>query len=171
MTAPGRRSRAEAARSATPEDVAGAPKAMRRARVPVGATALAVRLFESPGREVQRALRPPWPQWMKQLYALERFGDPAVDPDRGAVSLGAAVGAVGDRLAHRLGVIAWLVTALEESGWELALCGDHVVAHRIATPEVARRQLERDGIYGPLTHVCDLDDDGLPLLLEHHQLR
>jgi hypothetical protein len=151
----------------TPEKAtAAAVAATRRAHVPDGSTVIPIRLFDAPDLEVQRALSPPWPHWMKQLYALQRMGSPDVDPDSGEVPLGSAIRAVSSRLHHRLELIAWVVGALSESGWECVVSHGHVLAHRAIEPSTARDELEREGVYGPMTNVCPLDEHGRPLMLE-----
>lgn len=144
--------------------------AARAARIPVGATAIAVRLFASAGVEVESALRPPWPHWMRRRYELERLADAGVDTGAGEVPLHAAIATAADRVHHRLGIISWVAGALEQTGWELLLVDDHVVAHKVIDPGFARLRLERDGILGPLTNVSELGADGQPLLFTHAEL-
>jgi len=138
------------------------------AHLPRGAVALRLHLFERPSRELERALHPPWPRWMRRLYELERYSGGA-DPD-GEVSLGAAITAVATRLRHRLELLAWCVGALEEIGWEVSLDGDDVIASKVTLPELARAELEEHGIYGPMAKVCDLDERGLPRIVERWEV-
>jgi hypothetical protein len=132
---------------------------------PRGAVVVRLHLFRSPAEEVAGALRPPWPRWMRRLYELERLSG-AAEPGEGEVSLSAAVAAVGTRLGHRLELVSWCVGALEEIGWEVAMDGDDVVASKVTLPELARIELEEHGIYGPMSNVCDLDERGLPRIVE-----
>ena len=145
--------------------VAEARAAVREAGVPRHRVAIPIRLFESPDVEVQRALTPPWPRWMKRLYALERLGDVEVAPEREEIPLGTALRAVSTRMHHRLELVAWVVGALQESGWECVVASGHVVAWRDLDEATAREALELDGIYGPMTNVSTLDEGGLPLIL------
>jgi hypothetical protein len=133
--------------------------------LPRGAVAVRMHLFSSPAHEVERALEPPWPRWMRRLYELERLSG-ATAPDAGEVSLSAAISAVATRLRHRLELVAWCAGAMEEIGWEVSMEGDDVVAAKVTLPELARAELETHGIYGPLGNVCDLDARGLPRLIE-----
>ena len=145
--------------------VAEARAAVREAGVPRHRVAIPIRLFEAPDVEVQRALTPPWPRWMTRLYALEGLGDVEVDPEHEEIPLGSALRAVSSRMHHRLELVAWVVGALQESGWECALAAGHVVAWRDLDEATAREALELDGIYGPMTNVSTLDERGLPLIL------
>jgi hypothetical protein len=136
--------------------------------LPLGAVAVRMHLFAPPSTELMLALQPPWPRWMRRLYELERLSG-AADPAEGEVALSAAVSAVATRLKHRLDIVAWCVAALEEIGWEVALDGEDLVATKVLLPELARAELEAHGINGPLTHVSDLDEHGVPRLLERWQ--
>lgn len=137
---------------------------MSGGQVPRGAVVVRMHLYRSPAEEVTRALKPPWPRWMRRLYELERFSAP-VAPDQGEVSLSAAISAVGTRLRHRLELVSWCAGALAEIGWEVAMDGDDVVAAKVTLPELARAELEEHGIYGPMGTVCDLDEHGLPRIV------
>jgi hypothetical protein len=44
--------------------------------------------------------------------------------------------------------------------------GDDVVASKVTLPELARMELADHGIDGPMTKVCDLDERGLPRIVE-----
>jgi hypothetical protein len=133
--------------------------------LPRGAVALRIRPFGPPSEELANALHPPWPRWMRRLYDVERYGTD-IDPSEGETSLSGAVTALATRMKHRLELISWCAAALEEIGWELALDGDDIVASKVTLPELARQELEDHGIYGPLTHVSELDDHGFPRLVE-----
>jgi hypothetical protein len=138
---------------------------MTTSGLPRGAVAIRLHMYGSPSHEVERALRPPWPRWMRRLYELERYGGGA-SPEEGEVSMSAAIGAVATRLGHRLELLAWCVSALEQIGWEVTMDGDDVVASKVTLPELAREELEEHGIYGPMSKVCDLDERGLPRIVE-----
>ena len=133
--------------------------------LPRGAVAVRLHLFTSPGVEVERALKPPWPRWMLRLYELEKLTGGA-HPEEGEISLSAAISAVATRLSHRLELVSWCAAALEEIGWEVYMDGDDVVASKVTLPELARAEMEDNGISGPLSTVCDLDEHGLPRLVE-----
>ena len=141
---------------------------MSETQIPLGAVAVRMRMYAAPAVEIERALKPPWPRWMRRLYELERLGGAAA-PEQGEVSLSAAIAAVGTRLRHRIELISWCAAALEETGWEVAVDGDDVVAAKVTLPELARQELEDHGIYGPLSNVCELDEHGLPRLVERWQ--
>ncbi len=138
---------------------------MTRHALPRGAVAVRLHMYRSPSEEVAGALHPPWPRWMRRLYELERYSG-AADPGEGEVSMSAAIGAVGTRLGHRLELLSWCVAALEEIGWDVAMDGDDVVASKVTLPELARAELENHGIYGPMSKVCELDENGLPRIIE-----
>jgi hypothetical protein len=137
--------------------------------LPLGAVAVRMQMYASPSVEIEHALKPPWPRWMKRLYELERLAGAAA-PEQGEVSLSAAIAAVGTRLGHRIELISWCAAALEEIGWEVAVDGEAVVASKVTLPELARQELEDHGIYGPLTNVCELDEHGLPRLVERWEM-
>lgn len=138
---------------------------MSHVHLPLGAVAVRIQAYGSVSEELAGALQPPWPRWMRRLYDVEHHGG-AADPSEGQVSLSAAVTALATRMKHRLELIAWCASALEELGWELAVDGDVIVASKVTLPELARQELEDHGIYGPLTHVCELDDRGFPRIVE-----
>lgn len=142
---------------------------MTATHLPRGAVAVRMHMYDSPSREIARALRPPWPRWMRRLYELERRAGGA-SPEEGEVSMSAAVGAVGARIGHRIELLAWCVSALEEIGWEVAMDGDDVVASKVTLPELARAELEEHGIDGPMSSVCDLDDRGRPRIIERWEM-
>lgn len=134
-------------------------------RLPRGAVALRITLYNPPSEELAAALHPPWPRWMRRLYDVERYGGGAA-PAEGEASLSAACTALATRMKHRLDLIAWCAEALAEIGWSLAVDGDVVVASKVTLPELAVQELEDHGIWGPLTHVSELDDRGFPRLVE-----
>lgn len=138
---------------------------MSDVRLPRGAVALRITLYGSPSEELAGALHPPWPRWMRRLYDVEHHGGAAA-PGEGEVTLSAAVTALATRMKHRLEMIAWCASALEEIGWELAVDGEVVVASKVTLPELAVQELEDHGIYGPLTSVCELDARGFPRIVE-----
>lgn len=138
---------------------------MSEMRLPLGAVAVRMHVYAPAGDEIARALKPPWPRWMRRFYELEQRGG-AASPDEGEASLSAALAALATRLKHRLDLLSWCASALEEIGWEVAVDGDDVVASKVTLPELARAELEEHGIYGPLTHVCELDEQGLPRIIE-----
>jgi hypothetical protein len=138
---------------------------MSELHLPLGAVAVRMHLFAMPSQEIMHALKPPWPRWMRRLYELEKLSG-AANPEEGEVSLSAAVSAVGTRLRHRLEIVSWCVAALEEIGWDVAVDGEDLVASKVTLPELARAELDEHGIYGPLSHVSELDEHGLPRLVE-----
>jgi hypothetical protein len=140
-----------------------------RHALPLGAVALRIHLFFPPAREVEQALEPPWPRWMRRFYELERRGGGA-EPEEGDVSLSAAIAALATRMKHRLDLVSWCVGALEEIGWEVAMDGDDVIASKVTLPELARAELREHGIDGPISKVCELDDRGLPRLVERWEM-
>ena len=138
--------------------------------LPHGAVAIRLHMFMSPSHEVERALQPPWPRWMRRLYELERLSGGAA-PEEAEVAMSAAIGAVATRLRHRLELLSWCVGALEEIGWEVAMDGDDVLATKVTLPQLAREALEEHGIFGPMSKVCDLDEQGLPRIVERWETR
>jgi hypothetical protein len=141
-----------------------------RVDMPRGAVAIRLHMYRRPSHEVERALQPPWPRWMRRLYELERYTG-AADPTEGEVSMSAAIAAVGTRLGYRLELLAWCVAALEQIGWDVSMDGDQVLATKVTLPELARAELEEHGIYGPMSNVCDLDEHGLPRIVERWETR
>ena len=141
---------------------------MRELHIRHGAIAVRLRLFESPAEEMSRTLTPPWPTWMRRLYEMQSMAD-RTSPGNGveAVTMAAAVHALAERLRHRLDLVAFVVGALEDAGWEPVMDGDEVVASKVIPPAVALEELEEAGILGPMTKVCELDATGLPRL--HHR--
>jgi hypothetical protein len=130
--------------------------------LPPGTVAMRVRLFESQEREMARAVTAPWPAWMERLYALESLAMRTPDPSGEVVSLGVAVSGLGERLHYRLRVVAFAVSAMEELGWRAEMDENGILLFKEASPDEARDELERAGVYGPLCKVCILDQRGLP---------
>jgi hypothetical protein len=109
-------------------------------------------------------LRPPWPRSLKRLYELAGMAEPEIDVGSGDITVSAAVLAVREELAHRLDLLAFVVSGLEKLGWDIRLEGDDIVATAGLSPESAREQLEDRGITGPMCVVADLDDTGWPVI-------
>lgn len=130
--------------------------------LPPGTVAIRVRLFESQAREMARAVTAPWPAWMERLYALESLALRTPDPSGEVASLGVAVSGLGERLHYRLEVVAFAVTAMEELGWRAEMDENGILLLKETSPDGARDELERAGVYGPLCKVCILDERGLP---------
>ena len=82
----------------------------------------------------------------------------------GGVALSDAIVALRAELSHRLDLLAFVVSGLEELGWDIRLQGQDVVATTNLSPESAREQLEDRGITGPMCVVADLDDTGWPVI-------
>lgn len=123
---------------------------------------VALRIFRSPSAELLRTLKPPWPRSLERLYELEQASSPAIDVRKGVVTVGAAVSALKEEIAQHLDVLAFVVSALEELGWNVRLEGEALLARAELTPAEARDQLEDHGIAGPMCLVADLDDSGWP---------
>lgn len=133
-------------------------------RPKLGSVVLRVRLFDPAEEEIGRVCEPPWPRTIRRLYELEGIGDVDVQPEVGEITVGAAIGAVGTLLHHRLTLIAWAVSAMEELGWSAGLEGADVLMSKVVLPELALEELDDHGILGPLCHVCELDERGMPVL-------
>ena len=133
-------------------------------RVPIGAVALRIPMFQSARDELRSAVAPPWPQWMRDLYALEQAQDEKIDVDAERTTVPAAVGALSTRLRQRLELIASVAGGLERAGWSLHIEGDALVATRVVNPRHALELLEDAGLAGPLCAVADIDDTGWPRL-------
>lgn len=84
--------------------------------------------------------------------------------DGGDVALSDAIVSLRAELSHRLDLLAFVVSGLEELGWDIRLEGEDIVATASLSPEEAREQLEDFGITGPLCVVADLDDTGWPVI-------
>ena len=98
-------------------------------------------VFESPSAELMRRL------------------------NAGDLSLSAAIVALREELSHRLDLLAFVVSGLEEIGWDVRLQGEDLVATAALTPERARAELEERGITGPMCVVADLDETGWPTIV------
>ncbi len=129
-----------------------------------GHVAVRMQLFQPPGAELRDVIRPPWPQWMERLYSLEERQDPKMDVDAAVITPSAAVSALSERLRSRLVLLSWTLGVLQELGWEIVADGDSLVASCAMTPDDARASLERAGVAGALCRVCDIDDEGWPVL-------
>lgn len=127
-----------------------------------GMTAVRLHLFDEPGEELARALKPPWPRWMRRLYELEESSNEAIDTGHAEVTASAATSAVSEALRHRLDLVAFVAAVLEGLGWEIELRGNDLVATARMTPYEARRVLEDEGVAGPMCAVCDMDEAGWP---------
>jgi hypothetical protein len=136
-------------------------------RLRLGACAVRLRLFGTVEEELKSALHPPWPQWMRRLYGL----DPDSSARPGDVTIGAALGAVAERLNKRVELASWVVGATEELGWRAEMDGEHLLISKVITPEGALEELDEAGIAGPMSAICDLDDRGRPRMYEGHALR
>ena len=66
----------------------------RTVRIPVGAVAMRIPIFDSAHEELRSAIEPPWPQWMRDLYALEEAQDEGIDADADETTVPAALGAL-----------------------------------------------------------------------------
>lgn len=133
-------------------------------KIPVGGLALRIRLFDDAGRELRAAVEPPWPTDLRRFYGLDEAADPGIDTEREVTTVSAAIGALSERIKHRLETAAFAVRGLQELGWEITLDGDVIIATTIANPQHARELLDSHGLAGALTSVCDLDDEGWPRL-------
>ncbi len=133
-------------------------------RIPVGAVAMRIPIFESAHEELRSAIEPPWPRWMRDLYGLEEGQDEGIDAAAGDTTVPAALGALSSRLRQRLELIASVAGGLQRQGWTLDIDGDSLVASRVANRRHALEMLEEAGLAGPLCAVADLDDSGWPRL-------
>ena len=131
-------------------------------RLRLGACAVRLRLFGTVDEELKNALHPPWPQWMRRLYGL----DLDASPQPGEVSIGAALGAVAERLKKRVELASWVVGAMEEIGWHTDMDGEHLLVSKVIAPELALAELEEAGIAGPMSTICDLDARGRPRMYQ-----
>jgi hypothetical protein len=133
-------------------------------RIPVGGVAMRIPIFGSAHEELRSAIQPPWPQWMRDLYALEEARDEGIDAGAERTTVPAALGALASRLRQRLELIASVASGLERQGWSLDVDGDALVASRVINPRHALEMLENAGLAGPLCAVADLDESGWPRL-------
>ena len=103
------------------------------------------------------------------LLMLHVFESPSAELthrlEGGDTTLSTAIVALRAELSHRLDLLAFVASGLEELGWDIRLQGQDVVATAALSPESAREQLEDRGITGPLCVVADLDDTGWPVIL------
>jgi len=106
------------------------------------------------------------------IIRLHMFDAPHVElahslhsDDEESVTVSAALKHMQERMNHRLGVLTFVVGALEELGWEVRLDGEALTATAHMSPAQAREVLEAAGVAGPMTAVTDIGDDGWPLLL------
>lgn len=129
-----------------------------------GHVAVRLHLFQPAGEELRDVVTPPWPQWIQRLYKLEESEDPGVDVAAAAITPSAAVSALSEHLRNRLVLVSWTLGVLQELGWEISQDGDTLIASFETTPEVARASLERAGVAGAMCRLCDIDEDGWPLL-------
>ena len=107
---------------------------------PVRGSMVVLHVFESPSAELTRKLQ------------------------AGDVRLSDAVVTLRQELSHRLDLLAFAASGLEELGWDVRLAGEDILATSGLRPEEAREQLEDNGITGPMCVVCDLDDTGWPVI-------
>jgi hypothetical protein len=135
-------------------------------RIPVGAVAMRIPIFDSANEELRSAIETPWPRWMRDLYGLEEAQDEGIDTDAEKTTVPAALGALSSRLRQRLELIASVAGGLQRQGWSLDIDGDVLVASRVVNPRHALEMLEDAGLAGPLCAVADLDDSGWPMLYD-----
>jgi len=83
--------------------------------------------------------------------------------------VGTAVSALGERLHHRLQIVAFAVTAMEELGWTAEVDEEGILLRKTSSRVAAVDELERAGVYGPLCKVCILDERGTPWVGEGSQ--
>ena len=129
-----------------------------------GHVAVRLRLFQSAGDELRDVMTPPWPQWIQRLYAIEEHQDPGIDVDVPVITPSAAVSALSERLRNRLVLVSWALGVLQELGWDITQEGDSLIASFETTPDAARASLERAEVAGAMCRVCDIDEEGWPLL-------
>lgn len=132
----------------------------------LGQVAIVIQPLRPLAEELPGILQPPWPSWVRELYGLEALEDPRIDVADNQTSLAAAMGALSTALHHRLQLIAWVLASLADLHWDIRLQDDRVVATRVLTPQSAREELDEAGVLGPMSKVCDLDEDGFPRLWE-----
>lgn len=102
------------------------------------------------------------------VVTLHVFGSPSAELmhrlEGGDDTLSNAIVTLRAELSHRLDLLAFVVSGLEELGWDIRLEGQDIVATAALSPESAQEQLEDRGITGPLCVVADLDDAGWPVI-------
>ncbi|MHB8719681.1 MAG: hypothetical protein ACYDAC_12455 [Candidatus Dormibacteria bacterium] len=126
--------------------------------------ALRIPIFESAHEELRDAVQPPWPRWMRELYALEEKQDSGIAASEGVTTIPAALGALASRIRQRLELLASVAGGLEKDGWTLHIEGNALLATRVVTPQLAREQLEASQLSGPLCAIADMDESGWPKL-------
>jgi hypothetical protein len=129
-----------------------------------------MRLFGTAEQELEAAVTPPWPQWMRRLYEVYALQSSRVDAAKGEVGVGTALAAVKERIAHRLGAVGFACAHLEELGWEMAASGADVIAYRVTAAGAAREALDAHQLTGALMAVADLDEQGRVRLYEPWEL-
>jgi hypothetical protein len=139
-------------------------------QLPIGSVALRMRLFGPADHELAETMAPPWPVWMRHLYELHALQSSHVDVVTGEVPVSAALAALQAHLAHRLGMIGFICSHLEEMGWEVGLDGPDLIAHRVTAPGMAREALAASHLESALLAVGDVDERGLVRLYEPWEL-
>jgi hypothetical protein len=139
-------------------------------RLPTGSIAIRMRLFGPADEELAATLAPPWPVWMRHLYELHALQSSHVDVVTGEVAVSAALAALQTHLAHRLGMIGFVCSHLEEMGWEIAMSGPDLIVHRVTTPGMAREALQTGHLESAVLAVGDVDERGLVRLYEPWEL-
>jgi hypothetical protein len=129
-----------------------------------------MRLFGSADEELAATLAPPWPVWMRHLYELHALQSSHVDVVTGEVPVSAALAALQAHLAHRLGMIAFVCSHLEEMGWEISLTGSDLIVHRVTVLGMAREALAATHLESALLAVGDVDERGLIRFYEPWEL-
>lgn len=128
----------------------------------VSGCVVVLHIFDTPSAELLRTLKPPWPRSLRRLYELAHMAQPEIDVESGVTTLSTAITAVRAELAHRLDLLAFVVSGLEDLGWDLQLEREDIVATAALTPAAAREQVEDRGLTGAMCVVADLDDTGWP---------
>ncbi|MGD1053969.1 MAG: hypothetical protein ABR950_09105 [Candidatus Dormibacteria bacterium] len=139
-------------------------------RPPLGSVALRMHIFGPADQELAATMAPPWPVWMRHLYELHALQSSHVDVIAGEVPVSAALAALQSHLAHRLGMIGFVCSHLEEMGWEISLTGPDLVAHRVTAPGMAREALAARHLESALLAVGDVDEHGAIRLYEPWEL-
>ena len=135
-------------------------------QLPTGSVALRMRLFGPADQELAETIAPPWPVWMRHLYELQALQSSHVDVVTGEVPVSAALAALQAHLAHRLGMIGFVCSHLEEMGWEISPTGPDLIAHRVTAPGMAREALAVGHLESALLAVGDVDEQGRVRLYE-----
>jgi hypothetical protein len=139
-------------------------------QLPIGSVAFRMRLFGPADHELAETMAPPWPVWMRHLYELHALQSSHVDVVTGEVPVSAALAALQAHLAHRLGMIGFICSHLEEMGWEIGLDGPDLIAHRVTTLGTAREAIAARHLESALLAVGDVDERGLVRLYEPWEL-